>query len=80
MRISCDWKEIYDNCLYSERINIEVVQCHRNKYKVSNNMNSMTIWEHFKKWELLDYHNEHVAISNMLRISEDIKYNNENSY
>ena len=80
MRISCDWKETYDNCLYFERINIEVVQCHRNKYKVSSNMNSMTICEYFKKLELLDYHCEQVAISNMLRISEDIKYNSENSY
>ena len=43
-------------------------------------MNSMTICEYFKKLELLDYHCEQVAISNMLRISEDIKYNNENSY
>ena len=31
----------------------------------------------FKKLELSDYHCKQVAISNMLRISEDIKYNSE---
>ena len=57
-----------------------VEKYHRNEYKVNSNMNSMTISEHLKKCELLDFHCKHVAISNMLRTSVDIKYNSENSY